>query len=68
MLEDFILRIFIVVYVMCFFKNQDDLETHLPSCENFKCRECGKTGKRKNERTHSKESCRYSHGWLDIAH
>ena len=40
-----------------FFKNQDDLETHLPSCEHFKCRECNKTWKRKNERTHSTESC-----------
>ena len=33
------------------FKNQDNLETHLPF-DKFKWRECGKTGKRKNERTH----------------
>ena len=38
--EDFDLGLYDAI-----FKNREDLETHLPSCDEFKCRECGKTGR-----------------------
>ena len=42
MLEDFDCRLCDAI-----FKNQDNLETHLQSCEKFKYREYGKTGREK---------------------
>ena len=52
------------------FENQENLETHLKTCEKFRCRNCDKHGKNiiGIDGTHSRETFRYSQRRVDIAH